>query len=76
MERAQKKTIKLLLVLMSSAIVFLAGTSSSFAQSKIFHSYTTPLPAPGFSLEDLQGKAVNIRDLRGHVGLLNFWATW
>jgi cytochrome oxidase Cu insertion factor (SCO1/SenC/PrrC family) len=76
MKRAQKETIKLLLVLMGSAIVFLAGASSSLTQSKIFHSYTTPLPAPGFSLEDLQGKAVNIQDLRGHVVLLNFWATW
>jgi peroxiredoxin len=29
-----------------------------------------------FTLTDLQGKAWHLRDLRGKVVLLNFWATW
>jgi peroxiredoxin len=29
-----------------------------------------------FTLSDLQGKSWNLRDLRGKVVLLNFWATW
>jgi peroxiredoxin len=29
-----------------------------------------------FTLSDLQGKAWHLRDLRGKVVLLNFWATW
>ncbi len=44
--------------------------------ASIFQSYAKPLPLPDFSLEDLEGKAVRIRDFRGKVILLNFWATW
>ena len=32
--------------------------------------------APGFTLEDLSGKRINLKELRGKVVFLNFWATW
>jgi peroxiredoxin len=32
--------------------------------------------APDFSLQNLQGEAVSLRDLRGQNVLINFWATW
>jgi peroxiredoxin len=32
--------------------------------------------APDFVLTDLNGDEVELRDFRGHVVLLNFWATW
>ena len=32
--------------------------------------------APGFLLNDSDGKVVRLDDLRGKVVLLNFWATW
>ena len=32
--------------------------------------------APEFSLKQRDGKVVNLRDLRGKVVFLNFWATW
>ncbi|HEY41223.1 MAG TPA: TlpA family protein disulfide reductase [Dehalococcoidia bacterium] len=33
-------------------------------------------PAPDFTLTDLDGNTVRLRDLRGNVVFLNFWATW
>jgi len=33
-------------------------------------------PAPEFALRDGSGKTVNLRDYRGKVVLLDFWATW
>lgn len=32
--------------------------------------------APGFALMDLDGKKVNISDLKGKVVVVDFWATW
>lgn len=40
---------------------------------------TSPLtgkPAPGFTLEDLNGKRISLGDLKGKAVVLNFWATW
>jgi peroxiredoxin len=50
--------------------------NQSAAGSMIFHAYAKPMPAPDFSLENIQGKMVDIRHHRGQVTLINFWATW
>jgi peroxiredoxin len=34
------------------------------------------MKAPSFRLEDLKGKKSELKDYRGKVILLNFWATW
>jgi peroxiredoxin len=71
---------KFLLALICAAILGTQSTELTWNQSQagqsIFHSYSKPLRTPEFSLEDLQGKMVNIRDHRGQVILINFWATW
>ena len=33
-------------------------------------------PAPAFELADLDGKSTRLADQRGHVVVLDFWATW
>lgn len=33
-------------------------------------------PAPEFALEDSSGKTISLKDYRGKVVLLDFWATW
>lgn len=41
--------------------------------------YVSPLkgkPAPGFVLEDLNGKKVSLASYKGKAVLINFWATW
>ena len=35
-----------------------------------------PLEAPDFTLPDVDGRPVRLRELRGKLVLLNFWATW
>jgi cytochrome oxidase Cu insertion factor (SCO1/SenC/PrrC family) len=50
--------------------------NQSQAAQNIFQSYAKPLRVPEFSLEDLQGKTVDIRDYKGKAIVLNFWATW
>ena len=36
----------------------------------------TAMPAPEFNLNDPAGKQLNLKDLRGKVVFINFWATW
>lgn len=38
--------------------------------------YKESRQAPDFSLSDLDGKAVALKDLRGRLVLLNIWTTW
>ena len=49
--------------------------SPDFASMQIA-TYDPPKAAPGLSLPDLQGKTVNLADLKGKVVLIWFWATW
>ena len=35
-----------------------------------------PRPAPDFTLQSLDGRAVRLADFRGKAVVLNFWATW
>jgi thiol-disulfide isomerase/thioredoxin len=37
---------------------------------------SAPVPAPDFAAKDITGKTVTLRELRGKVVLLNFWASW
>jgi cytochrome oxidase Cu insertion factor (SCO1/SenC/PrrC family) len=34
------------------------------------------IDAPGFALDNLEGKQVALKDFRGKVVLLDFWTTW
>lgn len=69
-----------MLALVGAGILGMQSTELTWNQSQaaqsIFQSYAKPLRVPEFSLEDLQGKMVDIRDHKGQVILLNFWATW
>ncbi len=38
--------------------------------------YDPPKASPALALPDLQGKTVNLADLKGKVVLVWFWATW
>lgn len=70
--------------LLKTSILFLAvllGTGARAADAVPELSTTLtrleePVPAPGFTLDDMDGKPHRLADYRGHWVLVNFWATW
>ena len=74
------KIAKFVIVLTWASIFWLQGTEfsgvSDASGQGIFQVYPSPQVMPDFSIDNLQGKRVDIRDHRGQVILLNFWATW
>jgi peroxiredoxin len=52
-----------------------AGFDALFASLGI-HRPAEPSEAPDFTLMNLEGRPVRLRELRGKLVLVNFWATW
>lgn len=64
-------------VLLAGAV---CGAALVFAQSRTARPETAAgakaAPAPGWKLQDLDGKTISSTDLKGKVVILDFWATW
>lgn len=56
-----------------SILFFLLFSPAAFAQSEKISQNKIP---PDFKLTDLSGKSVSLKDFRGKIVVLNFWATW
>lgn len=54
-------------------VMVLALIGTACAQTK---SEAEAVPAPEFSLKDLQGNALSLASYKGKILILNFWATW
>ena len=70
-----RKLNPILLVLL--ACVSLA--TGAREQPKLGHQFTElsrPIPAPDFTLKDMDEDSHRFSDYRGRVVILNFWATW
>lgn len=68
---------RLIAALFFSLIAFSAYAERE--QPKLGYKLTalsTPVPAPDFTLEDMDEEKHHLTDYRGKVVLLNFWATW
>jgi peroxiredoxin len=50
-------------------------TGTAYAADPI-EALSQPVPAPAFSLKDLDGTAHSLNQYRGKVLIVNFWATW
>ena len=59
---------------MKHLLVFFIALSVLFTAGAM--SEDKPSPAPGFSLKTADGKSVELKNLKGKVVVVNFWATW
>jgi thiol-disulfide isomerase/thioredoxin len=69
---------KILTVLLCCLLMYSAQAAER-DQPKLGYTLTAlskPVPAPDFTLEDIDGKKFSLKEYRGKVVLLNFWATW
>ncbi|MEM7828337.1 MAG: TlpA disulfide reductase family protein [Candidatus Aenigmatarchaeota archaeon] len=64
-----KRWIKILLIFLFFLFIL-------FYFSRTEKVATVGMPAPDFSLKDLDGKEYKLSQFRGKVVFLNFWATW
>ena len=64
------------LIVILFGILILLQTKDSFYNPSSGSGPENGLPAPNFSLPDLDGQMVSLADYRGKVVLLNIWATW
>jgi hypothetical protein len=80
MMKAWGRIAKVVMALTCAGIFWLTGAEVSWIPNAsgqgVFQAFAKPQAAPDFSLDNLQGKRVDMRDHRGQVILLNFWATW
>jgi peroxiredoxin len=53
-----------------------ASNLDSLLAALAVHRPPEALEAPDFTLPDVDGRPVRLRDLRGKLVFLNFWATW
>jgi thiol-disulfide isomerase/thioredoxin len=55
--------------------IFLSAIITFFSLN-IVSAQTARVPAPAFTLKDLEGKEVSLSDFKGKVVYLDIWATW
>ena len=72
----RKQWGKIFITALTGGILFCLPGAERASGQTTFQAYTKPQAVPSFSLENLQGKRVDVRDLLGRVIFLNFWATW
>ena len=61
--------------LVAVGILLMLGCSAEGITSD-GHRVESPMPAPDFSLQQLNGSAVTLSGLQGRVVIMEFWATW
>lgn len=65
--------------MLSCCLLMFSAQAAERQQPKLGYRLTTlshPIPAPDFTLEDMDATKFSLKDFRGKVILLNFWATW
>jgi len=77
------RTVNTQWLLLAALVPAALGGSPSWAQSKVNYKAIPILqamkdnaPTPDFSLATPDGKKISLKNFRGKVVLLNFWASW
>ncbi|WP_316845464.1 TlpA disulfide reductase family protein [Pedobacter psychrodurus] len=69
-----------LLALLCLCICISASAQTAISKTDSLHNKLLTemikLPSPGFTLKDLDGNTVSLKDLKGKVIVLDFWSTW
>jgi len=68
-----RAAILVFLVVVALVIVFVLKQNNPYIK---YSPLRVAQPAPNFTLPGLDGKMVSLSDHRGHVVLVNVWATW
>ncbi|HET8563947.1 MAG TPA: redoxin domain-containing protein, partial [Candidatus Binatia bacterium] len=70
-------------IIWSVSVLILLGSGGAWAQSKINYKVIPNLepmkdnaPTPDFTLLTPNGKKIALKDFRGKLVFLNFWASW
>src|SRR3954469_10553561 len=58
------------------ALLGLGSLTACKPRASVTPNATNHPTAPSFSLQDINGKPLNLADYKGKVVLLDFWATW
>jgi len=70
-----KRTLKTILIVSLFLGILLSGCSSDTETEEPATAAVGQI-APDFKLQNLEGKTVSLRSLKGKPVLINFWATW
>jgi len=79
LRRRRKTSGRYFSVLSVISLLSVAPAAAELPLPELSHELTrlsTPIEAPAFQLEDMDGKKYSLESYRGKVVILNFWATW
>lgn len=79
LKRCQKDNWRTTLTLALSIFLSSGLVHAELPAPELTHRFTplgSPVAAPDFSLEDMDGEHYAFDDYRGKVVMVNFWATW
>ena len=71
-----RRLVPAFLALLLFFLVLYLGVQKREAEVRELKGTLTGQPAPNFTLKTVDGKEVSLKDFKGKVVLINFWATW